>query len=103
MISPAGFYESVATFEPYNAHFLQDIGAFQLGLGATLILAAFITGDALVAALFGVGVGALAHVLSHLLSLESGGTPAVDVPSLTILTVLLFIAGFIRWRHLTHR
>jgi hypothetical protein len=27
MISPQSFFEAVATFEPYNQHFLQDIGA----------------------------------------------------------------------------
>lgn len=43
MISPQGFFETMADFEPYNAHLLQDVGAFQLGLGATLILAAFFT------------------------------------------------------------
>lgn len=103
MISPAGFYESVAAFEPYNPHFLQDIGAFQLGLGATLVLAAFFTGDALAAALVGVGVGAAAHVVSHLLSLDAGGTPELDVPSLSILAVLLLVAGVIRWRQLARR
>ncbi len=100
MASPAGFYESVAAFEPYNAHFIQDIGAFQLGLGATLIVAAFLTGDALTAALLGVGVGAMAHVVSHLLSLDSGGTPVLDVPSLSLLAVLLLVGGVMRWRQL---
>lgn len=103
LVSPESFYESVATFEPYNAHFLQDIGAFQLGLGATLVLAAFLTGDALLAALVGVGLGASAHVISHLVGLDAGGTPEVDVPSLSILAILLLIAGAIRWRRLTGR
>ena len=103
LVSPSGFYESVATFEPYNAHFLQDIGAFQVGLGATLVLAAFLTGDALTAALLGVGVGALAHVVSHLVGLDAGGTPEIDLPSLSILAVLLLVGGAIRWRRLPDR
>lgn len=103
MIFPEGFYELVATFEPYNAHLLQDIGAFQLGLGATLIMAAFFTKDALLAALLGVGLGAMAHVVSHLVSLGSGGTPELDIPSLSILAVLLLLGGVMRWRQVTGR
>jgi hypothetical protein len=30
---------SVATYPPFNEHLLHDIGAFNLGLGATLLLA----------------------------------------------------------------
>lgn len=32
MVSPQSFFEAVAKFEPYNQHFLQDIGASQIGL-----------------------------------------------------------------------
>lgn len=100
MVSPVGFFEAVARFEPYNAHFLQDIGAFQVGLGAMLLLAAFVTNDALTAALVGGGAGALLHVVSHLVSLDAGGNPGVDVPSLSLLGVLLLVGGVVRWRRL---
>ena len=36
MVAPEGFYASVALYPPYNRHFIHDIGAFMLGLGATL-------------------------------------------------------------------
>lgn len=100
MLAPLSFYESIALFEPYNAHFVQDLGAFQIGMGTTLLLAAFITSDALVAGLLGVGIGASTHVVSHLLSLDSGGKPALDVPLLSVLGVLLLIAGAVRWRRI---
>jgi MYXO-CTERM domain-containing protein len=102
MVAPGGFYESIAAFDPYNAHFIQDIGAFQLGLAATLVLAAFFTNDALTVALLGVGLGTSAHVISHLLSLDSGGNPQLDVPSLSVLAVLLLVAGAVRWRRRRH-
>ncbi len=98
LVAPSGFYDAVAVFEPYNAHFVRDIGAFQVGLGATLLLAAFLTSDALAAALVGVGSGAVLHVVSHLASLDDGGTPEFDVPALSILGALLLVAGVIRWR-----
>lgn len=97
MVSPESFFETIALFEPYNGHFILDIGAFQLGLGATLLLAAFFTDDALLATLVGVGLGALAHVISHVVSLDSGGSPEIDVPSLSVLTIVLLIGGVIRW------
>ena len=38
LVDPASFYAHVATFPPYNRHFLHDVGAFNLGLGAALAL-----------------------------------------------------------------
>ena len=37
MVSPSTFFEVLARFEPYNQHFLQDIGALQIGFGAVLL------------------------------------------------------------------
>lgn len=98
MVGPRSFFDQIALYEPYNVHFIQDLGAFQVGLGATLVLAVFATSDALVAALLGVGLGAVAHVISHLVSLEEGGNPALDIPSLSVLGLALLAAGVIRWR-----
>ena len=96
MASPQSFYDATATFDPYNQHFLQDVGAFQIGLGAVLLLA--LTGrDVLAVALLGVGLGSLAHTVSHVLGVDLGGKPAVDIPGLSILTVLLLAAGWARW------
>ncbi|MDX1468700.1 MAG: hypothetical protein R3258_05115 [Acidimicrobiia bacterium] len=97
-MAPTVFYELVALFEPYNGHFVQDIGAFQIGLGVTLLLAVFTSGDALTVALLGVGVGAAAHVVSHLVGLDAGGNPVLDIPSLGLLGVLLLVAGLLRRR-----
>ena len=40
MVGPRSFFDTLATFDPYNQHLIQDIGAFQIGLGAVLLLAA---------------------------------------------------------------
>lgn len=100
MVGPSSFYETIALYEPYNVHFIQDLGAFQLGLGATLLLAVFATSDALTAGLLGVGLGGAAHVVSHLVSLGEGGDPALDIPSLSVLGLALLVGGVIRWRRL---
>ena len=100
LVSPSSFFDSIALFKPYNPHFIQDLGAFQIGMGLTLALAAFVTSDALVVGLVGVGAGASLHVVSHLLSLDSGGNPGLDIPSLSILGILLLVAGLIRWRRI---
>ena len=99
MVAPRAFFEAVARFEPYNQHFLQDIGAFQVGLGAVLILAAAARADALAAALLGVGVGAAFHTLSHIVGLDLGGNPQTDLPTFALMALLLLGAGLVRWRH----
>ena len=99
MIAPESFFDAVATFEPYNQHFVQDIGAFQIGLGAVLLLAAIrARADALAVGLIGVGVGSAAHTVSHVVGRDLGGKPEVDIPLFAVVTVLLLAAGLVRWR-----
>jgi hypothetical protein len=98
MLDPASFFASIASFEPYNKHFVQDIGAFQIGLGAVLLLSgASSRPDALVVALLGVGVGATFHFLSHLVGGEHGGVPERDLPLFGLLAAVLVAAGAWRW------
>ena len=89
--APASFFEQAAAFEPYNVHFIRDLGAFQIGLGAVLVLAAF-SRDALLVALAGAGAGALFHLLGHVIDHDRGGQPAVDLP-LFALVALALVAG----------
>lgn len=96
-LAPAAFFEAAAAFEPYNAHLIRDIGAFQLGLGMVLLLSVWLR-DALVVTLVGVGVGSLVHSVGHVLDRHLGGTPMVDIPFLAALSVLLLAAALLRWR-----
>ena len=94
MIAPRSFFERAATFDPYNQHLIQDIGAFQIGLGCVLLLAAVrpaLSGRA--TALLGSGVGAAAHVVSHVVGRDLGGRPATDIPLFTIIALLLLGGG----------
>ena len=100
MVAPRSFFDAVATFEPYNRHFLQDIGAFQVGLGAVLLLAALPgRADGLALALLGVGIGATFHFISHIVGRDLGGTPETDIPVFGALALLLLAVGVLRWRH----
>ena len=100
LLGPRSFFDAVATFEPYNRHFLQDIGAFQIGLGAVLLLAA-LPGrvDGLALALLGVGIGATFHFISHIVGRDLGGNPETDIPVFGVIALLLLAAGVLRWRH----
>jgi len=99
MVAPVSFFDAVATFEPYNRHIIQDVGAFQIGLGAVLMLAVSPVGsDALAVALLGVGTGGAAHVIAHVVGHDLGGNPVVDIPFLGVLSALLLGAGVVRWR-----
>ncbi len=96
-VAPRSFFATSAAFEPYNAHFIRDIGAFQLGLGAVLVLAVWLR-DALLVALAGVAVGAVAHLVAHIVDRHAGGDPAVDLPMFGLLAVLLVAAAVVRAR-----
>lgn len=97
LIAPQSFYDSVALFEPYNQHFLQDIGAFQIGLAAILVLALLdATADALSIALLGGGIASIAHTISHVVGRDLGGSPETDIPLLAILGGLMLAAGVMR-------
>ena len=98
MADPRSFFEALARFEPYNQHFLQDIGAFQVGLGAVLLLAgAPARADGLMVALLGVGVGAAFHAVSHVIGRDLGGTPERDIPAFAVMAVAFLAAGGLRW------
>ena len=99
MLDPRSFFEALAKFEPYNHHFLQDIGAFQIGLGVVLLLAGVRPrSDALANALTGVGVGAAFHAVSHIVGGDIGGTPERDIPVFVAVAVVLLVSGALRWR-----
>ena len=99
LAAPQSFFDTLAAFDPYNAHFIHDIGAFQIGLGLVLLLASFPDRvDGLAAALLGVGGGAAAHVVSHIMDTDLGGTPATDIPTFTVLAVVLLAAGIAQAR-----
>jgi hypothetical protein len=99
MLAPLSFFDSVAVFDPYNQHFVQDIGAFQIGLGVVLLLAWFSGGaDAIAVALLGVGIGSVAHAVSHVVGSDLGGTPGVDIPTFLVIGIVLLVGGVIRWR-----
>jgi hypothetical protein len=91
LADPRSFFDLLATFEPYNAHFLRDIGAFQIGLGAVLVLGALLPRDGLTVALLGVGIGSVFHAISH----------AIDGdwdPVLWVLAVALVAGGIVTLR-----
>jgi hypothetical protein len=94
MLAPESFYAGVAVYPPYNRHFIHDIGAFNLGLGATLGFALAL-GDALLVALAGNAVGALAHFVSHTVDRDLGGQPG-DPITFAIFAVVL--VGLAVWR-----
>jgi hypothetical protein len=99
MLAPQSFFDSVAVFDPYNQHFVQDIGAFQIGLGVVLLLAWSSGGaDAIAVALLGGGIGSVAHAVSHVVGSDLGGTPGVDIPTFLVIGIVLLVGGVIRWR-----
>ncbi|MEV0569035.1 hypothetical protein [Dactylosporangium sp. NPDC050588] len=70
--APRSFYDVIATYPPYNEHLFHDIGAFELGLTAAILIS-LVWRDGLSVALFGGAVGATVHAVAHFLDRDLGG------------------------------
>jgi hypothetical protein len=97
--APSSFFESVATYPPYNRHLLHDLGAFMLGLGGCLGLA-LIWSDAPLVALAGNGVAAFFHFVSHVQDRSLGGK-AADPITTGAFAVVLIAAALMRRREVS--
>ena len=89
LVAPGSFADLI-DFPPENPHLLHDVGAFQLGIGATVLLA-MIWGDTLAVALAGFFVGNTAHTVNHMTDLDLGGRDS-DWVLLGILSILVAVA-----------
>lgn len=98
---PESFFDEVALFPPYNEHLIHDVGAFSLGIGATLVLALVFV-DGLLVALGGASVGGVLHTIAHVIDDDLGGRDT-DVPGLALLAVLLIAGAIWRWSLLGQR
>jgi hypothetical protein len=98
MVGTDSFFNTVAAFEVYNQHLLMDIGAFQIGLGAALLLAGISDpADALA-----VGLIACRHRLGRPQRLSHRrarprGNAGSGIPLFGVLSVLLLAGGLMRW------
>jgi hypothetical protein len=90
-LAPRSFFDALATFEPYNAHFIRDIGSFQIGIGVAGVVGALRT-RALVVGLAGLATVQAVHVVSHVIDRDAGGRPGFDIPSLAALAALTVVA-----------
>lgn len=93
---PRNFFDNVGTFPPYNRHFIHDVGAFNFGLGATLLLALALP-DALFAALGGNAAAQVLHFVAHVKDRDLGGR-AIDPWSFAVIAVVLVVAALTRRR-----
>lgn len=98
MMIPTSFAAIIAPFAPYNAHYLHDVGAFQIAVGVSLLLAAR-QGDGLLVALGGYVAGGACHTLAHLIDRDHGGNPT-DAPLLGVMVALALVALVFRARTL---
>ncbi|SFQ31964.1 PPOX class probable F420-dependent enzyme, Rv2061 family [Amycolatopsis arida] len=97
--APTSFAE-FAGFD-VHVHFLRDAGAFQLGLGAGLLLA-LLWADALATVLAGFLLATTVHTVNHAVDLDVGGSPwqawslgAASVLVAAALAVRLRALGFV--------
>jgi hypothetical protein len=93
-VSPGSFFQTVAPWEPYNAHFLRDAGAFSTGLGLGVVAALITRGriSGLVAAAGGASLHAISHVVDH-----GDGGRTTDPWLLGLLAVVLVGGLLVEW------
>ena len=85
-VAPKSFFDALAEFDPYNRHFIHDVGAMQIGIGLGALTAAR-TLRPLVAAFVGLAGFQVMHVVSHIVDRDLGGRPWFDIPSLSLAAV----------------
>lgn len=90
-LAPRSFYDTLATFEPYNAHFLRDIGTIQIGLGVAGVVGA-LRSRGVVAGLAGLSAFQVLHVVSHVIDRHHGGHPGFDIPALAVFALATVVA-----------
>lgn len=71
LVEPRSFAGWIS-FPPYNEHLIHDAGAFQIGIGAALLLS-LLSHDALIVALGGFLVGGTVHAFNHAVDSHLGG------------------------------
>lgn len=90
-VAPRSFYDTLATFEPYNAHFLRDIGTIQIGVGVAGLVGA-LRARGVVVGLAGLSAFQVLHVVSHVIDRDHGGRPGFDIPALGIVALATVVA-----------
>jgi PPOX class probable F420-dependent enzyme len=88
-----GWFADAAGF-PRHTHFVHDAGAFQLGIGVTLLLAVAWR-DGLALALAGFLVANTTHAVNHAVDLDLGGRSG-DPWALAVLSLLAAVALVVR-------
>jgi hypothetical protein len=87
-LQPTSFSDFIH-YAPYNRHLIHDAGAFQIGIGVTVLLA-LVWSDALLVALTGIAVASGLHTISHYADRHLGGHDS-DVAVLGLFTLIALI------------
>lgn len=91
-VAPRSFYDTLAEFPPFNAHFIRDIGTIQIGVGVAGVVGALRRSNAVITGLAGLVAFQVMHVVSHVVDRDDGGRPGFDIPALGALALLTTVA-----------
>jgi hypothetical protein len=96
LLAPMWFFVTIGTFPPFNRHYTGDMGAFQLAMGAGLLIAARTPAQQrlLIAS---AAAGNLLHMLNHaydaLISRATLGYWLADTGPMLVLTLALLLVS----------
>ena len=95
-VAPRSFFDVVATYPPYNEHLFHDLGAFQFGLAAGLLVS-LVRADAVFAVLSGSAAGSILHAVAHFMDSDLGGRSS-DPWGLSAFAALLVVGAVLQQR-----
>jgi uncharacterized protein YjeT (DUF2065 family) len=87
-IAPSHFHSVVAPWAPLGEHFLRDGGAFQVGIGTSVVAALFIR-DGITVALSGLSMATLLHAVSHAIDADYRTATILAMAGLFFATALV--------------
>lgn len=88
--SPQSFYDSIATYGPYNDHYIRDFSSFYIALGLALIISTK-AASWRVPVLFIATVQYFLHTLSHILDVNEADPVWVGIFNLVLVAFLTVV------------
>lgn len=101
LLTPRWFYDTLATFPPFNRHYAGDVGAFLLPIGVGLLVAALDPiryRAVLVLALVASWIHAANHALDGLQQAGEGSASLLDAANIIGMATALSVGIALTWQ-----
>lgn len=101
LLAPQWFYDTLATFPPFNRHYAGDVGAFLLPIGVGILIAArdpVRYRAILLVSLAASWIHAANHALDGLQNAGQGSASMLDAANIAGMAAILTVGTALTWR-----